>query len=268
MKRGKRICNELKAVRRRIADENGIPLQQPECTHTGECRGTCPRCEAEVRYLEQALSRRLAVGKAATVAGLTLSLAACGGGKEKIISTDSPLDTSRTMQPVSGSDTIPADSTYVEGIDDPIIPLEVTGDMGIIEDIDTSQSSVIRQGKNPTVFPDDALIEEGEISPMDYNLAVDEEASFPGGEDALNSYISSHLQYPEQAKEEKISGTVVIKFCVEKDGSISGVKILRDIGGGCGKEAQRVVKNMPKWIPARMNGEKIRREVILPIRFE
>ena len=51
MKRGKQICKQLKAVRQRIADENGIPLSVEECTHKGDCRGTCPRCEAEVRYL-------------------------------------------------------------------------------------------------------------------------------------------------------------------------------------------------------------------------
>jgi len=76
MKRGRTICNELKKVRRRIADENGIALETPECTHQGPCPGTCPRCEAEVRYLERELARRLAMGKVATVAGLTLGLAA------------------------------------------------------------------------------------------------------------------------------------------------------------------------------------------------
>ena len=75
MNRGKDICNELKALRRRIADENQIPLETEECTYKGECCGTCPRCDAEVRYLEDALSHRLSLGKAATVAGLALGLA-------------------------------------------------------------------------------------------------------------------------------------------------------------------------------------------------
>lgn len=75
MNNGKEICNELKAVRRRIAEENGIALEIPECTHQGPCPGTCPRCEAEVRYLERELAKRISLGKAATVAGLTLALA-------------------------------------------------------------------------------------------------------------------------------------------------------------------------------------------------
>ena len=76
MTHGKNICNQLKEVRKRIAEENGIPLEIEECTFKGECRGTCPRCEAEVRYLENALAERLRIGKVATVAGLALSLAA------------------------------------------------------------------------------------------------------------------------------------------------------------------------------------------------
>ena len=74
--RGKNICNELKKVRRRIADENGIPLEIKECTYQGPCRGTCPRCEAEVRYLEAELHRRMTLGKAAAVAGVAVSLTA------------------------------------------------------------------------------------------------------------------------------------------------------------------------------------------------
>ena len=76
MTHGKNICNQLKEVRKRIAEENGIPLEIEECTYKGECRGTCPRCEAEVRYLENALADRLRLGKVATVAGLALGLAA------------------------------------------------------------------------------------------------------------------------------------------------------------------------------------------------
>ena len=76
MTHGKNICNQLKEVRKRIAEENDIPLEIEECSYKGECRGTCPRCEAEVRYLENALADRLRLGKVATVAGLALGLAA------------------------------------------------------------------------------------------------------------------------------------------------------------------------------------------------
>lgn len=82
MNHGKDICNELKAVRQSIANENGIPFETEECTYQGECHGTCPRCEAELRQLETALAGRLSMGKVATVAGLMLSLAAGAQAQE------------------------------------------------------------------------------------------------------------------------------------------------------------------------------------------
>lgn len=74
MSRGKHICKELKAVRKRIAEENGIPLEIPECTYHGSCKGTCPRCESEVQFLENELAKRVKLGKVARVAGLVLAL--------------------------------------------------------------------------------------------------------------------------------------------------------------------------------------------------
>ena len=82
MTHGKNICNQLKEVRKRIAEENDIPLETEECTYKGECRGTCPRCEAEVRYLENALADRLRLGKVATVAGIALALAGSASAQD------------------------------------------------------------------------------------------------------------------------------------------------------------------------------------------
>ena len=85
MKRGKDICKELKAVRRQIAEENNIVLEIPECTYQGPCKGTCPRCESEVRYLENELVRRIRMGKVAKVAGLALTLAVSNGAKAQSV---------------------------------------------------------------------------------------------------------------------------------------------------------------------------------------
>ena len=73
MNSGKNRCAYLKEIRKRIATENGIPLEQRECTFKGECSGTCPFCEAELRYLEKELHKRRTLGKAVTVAGIALS---------------------------------------------------------------------------------------------------------------------------------------------------------------------------------------------------
>ncbi len=91
MTRGKNICRQLKEVRRRIAEENDIPLKIEECTFKGECRGTCPRCEAEVQYLESELEKRIRLGKVATVAGVALGLASCGTGAPTPIPDDTMM---------------------------------------------------------------------------------------------------------------------------------------------------------------------------------
>ena len=67
---GKQKCKILKEIRQKIADENDIPYVTKECTHQGDCKGTCPRCESELRYLEQQLAARRALGKRVTVAAL------------------------------------------------------------------------------------------------------------------------------------------------------------------------------------------------------
>ena len=79
MSRGKSTCKVLKEVRRKIADANDIPLEERECTHMGDCAGTCPYCEAEVRYLERELSKRKSLGKAVAVAGIALSAVSMAG---------------------------------------------------------------------------------------------------------------------------------------------------------------------------------------------
>ena len=74
MKNGKHICNTLKAIRLDIARANGIVYAPRECHHEGDCSGTCPACESEMRYLEREIARRRSNGKAALIAGVSLGL--------------------------------------------------------------------------------------------------------------------------------------------------------------------------------------------------
>ena len=76
--KGKRICSYLKSVRREVAAANGIDLEIPDCTFEGECPGTCPRCEAEVRQLEQALSHRQSLSQKVAIVGVAMGLALSG----------------------------------------------------------------------------------------------------------------------------------------------------------------------------------------------
>jgi len=90
---------------------------------------------------------------------------------------------------------------------------------------------------------------------------------FPGGPEALYKYIANTVVYPTVAKDSSITGTVIVTFIVERDGSVTNVKILKGIGGGCDEEALRVVKAMPKWSPGKQDGKPVRVQFNLPIRF-
>lgn len=95
MNRGKKICEQLKQIRCDIARENDIPFETHECQHQGECSGTCPRCEAEVQYLETELVRRKRLAKVAALAtGLTLSMSAC------TVQGDVPMDNDLEGDPI------------------------------------------------------------------------------------------------------------------------------------------------------------------------
>ena len=80
-------------------------------------------------------------------------------------------------------------------------------------------------------------------------------------------WLSENIKYPQIAVGTGISGTVIVSFVIEKNGSISNVQLLKDIGGGCGDEAIRVVKLMPKWKEGRQNNIPVRVSYNLPIKF-
>lgn len=98
-------------------------------------------------------------------------------------------------------------------------------------------------------------------------MTLEEPPTFPAGEKALQKFICENTKYPKSAIEEKISGTVYVQFIVEKDGSISDVKVIRGIGGGCDEEAVRVIKQLPDWIPGKQNGVPVRAYFMIPITF-
>ena len=99
-------------------------------------------------------------------------------------------------------------------------------------------------------------------------VVVEEQAEFPGGMEAMYAYIVKNLKYPEAAKEKGIEGRVFVSFIIEKDGSISNILIKRAIGGGCEEAAVEMIKNMPKWKPAKQRGKPVRCQFTLPIKFE
>ncbi|MBC8147030.1 MAG: energy transducer TonB [Bacteroidetes bacterium] len=96
---------------------------------------------------------------------------------------------------------------------------------------------------------------------------VEEMPSFPGGQGEMVKFLGKHIVYPTLAREIGLSGTVFLEFIVEKDGSISNIKVLRPIGGGCEEEAIRVVNLMPKWNPGKQRKKPVRVKLSLPVNF-
>lgn len=90
---------------------------------------------------------------------------------------------------------------------------------------------------------------------------------FPGGDAEMYKYIAANLQYPALAKENYITGVVAITFVVDTDGKITNIQVIKDIGGGCGKEAMRLIQSMPVWTPGETGGQKVKVRYTLPIRF-
>ena len=96
---------------------------------------------------------------------------------------------------------------------------------------------------------------------------VEQMPSFPGGQSALLQYLSSNIKYPVVAEENGVQGRVIVTFVVERDGSITDVRVVKSVDPSLDKEAQRVVKSMPKWIPGKQNGSAVRVKYTVPVTF-
>ena len=96
---------------------------------------------------------------------------------------------------------------------------------------------------------------------------VEQMPSFPGGPSALMQYLSSNIKYPVVAEENGVQGRVVCTFVVERDGSITDVRVVKSVDPSLDKEAVRVVKSMPNWIPGKQNGSAVRVKYTVPVTF-
>ncbi|MBQ9546275.1 MAG: energy transducer TonB [Bacteroidales bacterium] len=149
---------------------------------------------------------------------------------------------------------------------------EVTTELTIVEDdavIENELGIVDMSEKNAVNEEVVQVVVEEEVEEVEEEIftVVENDPEFPGGMEALYKYLLTSIKYPTIAKENNITGRVYVTFVVEKDGSIANPRILRDIGGGCGQEAIRVVKAMPKWKPGKQRGKAVRVQFNLPVSF-
>ena len=97
---------------------------------------------------------------------------------------------------------------------------------------------------------------------------VEQMPSFPGGNGALLEYLATHVKYPVVAQENGVQGRVVVSFVVERDGSITDVRVVRSVDPSLDREAQRVVSSMPRWTPGKQNGSAVRVKYNVPVMFK
>lgn len=96
---------------------------------------------------------------------------------------------------------------------------------------------------------------------------VEQMPSFPGGKEAMMSYVSRSIKYPTVAEENGTQGLVIVSFVVEKDGSISGAKVIRSVDPSLDKEALRIIRSMPRWTPGKQDGKPVRVKYTVPVSF-
>ena len=150
---------------------------------------------------------------------------------------------------------VPKQTTQLEIVQDDV----ETEDIEINADVE--QNEVIEEYVAPEVV-------EEEVVEQEIFQIVEEMPAFPGGEKALLEYVFKNIKYPQIARETGIQGRVFVGFVVEPDGSVSNVKILRGIGGGCDEEAMRVIKSLAKWKPGKQRGKAVRVSYQIPVVFK
>ncbi len=152
-------------------------------------------------------------------------------------------------------------------------PQEVTKTQDETEKSDVAISSVtFDQGSEEgqqVLKQNEVVVEKVEQKEEETKVfeVVEQMPQFPGGDAALMQYLSSHIKYPVVAEENGIQGRVVCTFVVERNGSISDVRVVKSVDPSLDKEAVRVIKGMPSWIPGKQNGSAVRVKYTVPVTF-
>ena len=268
MARGKQTCKILKEIRRQIAEANDIEFVTSVCRYKGDCLGTCPKCEAEVRYLEQQLRSRQLMGKAVVLAGLSAGMIAFSGCGS---SSDQKADDSYRLQgepmelPEGDSEWDVEGELPVQEVVDSIRE-EATkkkGEVGsedetIMSPTNQKQESVATKTvKCPASFTNTEASASTEKTEVPTYAVVGEVAEtqpeFPGGISAMFQFFAENLKYPPTCDD--VQGKVIVRFLVDKTGKVCNTEIARsNLPEEFNKEALRVVRLLPKFKPGERDG--------------
>lgn len=210
MKHGKFICNQLKQVRLDIARANGIKYVPRECHHEGDCEGTCPACESEMRYLEREIARKRSMGKVALIAGVSLGLTS--------LTTTSCDYVRETVRELSH-----------HGHDGPL--------EGEVVATDPETDSLNAEAY--TIHSDKNFIDVG--------YGMEPKAVFPGGEGALLKFIKQNFVCPEHVDS---STFTIVEVVIDSEGVPQEPYMPYVTDSAFCAEALRVTNLLPKFEPA------------------
>lgn len=183
------------------------------------------------------------------------------------------ISSSQIMEEVENIDITPPDDNFTPPPPPPPAPA-IVEEINIVEnDVNVQQVEVIstddNENKQQAIFaPPSAgtgraeAVQDDQI--FDY---LEEMPEFPGGDGEMMKFLQKNVNYPTIASENGIQGRVMVGFVVEKDGSVSDVKVLRGVDPSLDKEAMRVVKSMPKWKPGMQTGKPVRCRFTIPVNF-
>lgn len=134
-----------------------------------------------------------------------------------------------------------------------------------IKENETGSTEVVGTGE--VVIEEPApVVEENDDDKIFY--AVEQQAEFPGGLQAMMKFLQKNIKYPASAKRMGIEGRVFVKFIVDKEGGISQMEVIKGINADLDKEAMRVIKLMPPWKPGKQNGRAVKSQFVLPVYFK
>ncbi len=269
MARGKQTCKILKEIRRQIAEANDIEFVTSECRYKGDCLGTCPKCEAEVRYLEQQLCKRQLMGKAVVLAGLSagmITFSGCGSLSNQTTDDSDKLQGEPTelLQGAMILDCEEEEEGEIEAVNSVFDSSGLKeGEIGIADDISISpanqerESTATKTVKCPASFTNAEASASTEKMEEPIYAVVGEVAEtqpeFPGGISAMFQFFVENLKYPPTC--DYVQGKVIVRFLVDKTGKVRNTEIARsNLPEEFNKEAIRVVQLLPKFKPGERDG--------------
>ena len=243
MAKGKQTCKILKEIRKQIAAENDIELITSECTHKGDCAGTCPKCEAEVRYLERELEKRQRLGKAAVVAGLSIGLLSANhmalAQQPDTITSENIKESSLRGEVPIMMGKMPLTSYYH------FDPIRYRSVMDMFDFSGMRNLSVVG-------FDLESPDGVGHVNADDYVTVLINNSlafyvpQFEGGESDLLEFISQNLGKNADGNS---YGDMEVAFTVEPNGHLSHIEIIKGINEKLDAQVAALFKFM-EWKPA------------------